>query len=160
VIATASAHNQDYARSLGADEVVDYRASKFEDVIRDADAVFDTVGGGALSRSWGVLKPGGKLATIAAAGEVASDDRVRKAFFIVEANRGQLAEVARRIDAGYSGRRSMGYSHSQRPEPPTSTGPGVGKRCCGSYKASEGTARLTLPCQAPRAKLLVLPVFS
>jgi NADPH:quinone reductase-like Zn-dependent oxidoreductase len=100
VIATASAHNLDYVRGLGADEVVDYRATRFEHAVRDLDAVFDTVGGETLSRSWGVLKPGGKLVTIAASGEVATDERTRQAFFIVEANRAQLVEVARLIDAG------------------------------------------------------------
>lgn len=100
VIATASGRNLDNVQSLGADEVVDYRASKFEDVIRDVAAVFDTVGGESLARSWGVLKPDGKLVTIAASGEVDPDERTKQAFFIVEANRAQLVEVARLIDAG------------------------------------------------------------
>ena len=99
VIATASAHNLERVRALGADEGIDYRASKFEDVLRHADAVFDTVGGETLARSWGALKPGGKLVTIAASGEVATDERTKQAFFIVEANRAQLVEVARLIDS-------------------------------------------------------------
>ncbi len=100
VIATASAHNFDYVKGLGADEVIDYRAGRFEDAARDVDAVFDTVGGETLARSWGVLKPGGRLVTIAASGEVDPDERTKAAFFIVEANRAQLAEVARLIDGG------------------------------------------------------------
>lgn len=100
VIATASGHNHDYVRSLGADEVIDYRATRFEDAVSDMDIVFDTVGGETLARSWGVLKPGGKLVTIAAAGEIATDERIRQAFYIVEANRTQLTEVARLIDEG------------------------------------------------------------
>lgn len=100
VIATASAHNLEHVRTLGADEVIDYRTGRFEDVVRDVDAVFDTAGGETLARSWGVLKPGSKLVTIATAGEVATDERTQKAFFIVEANRAQLTEVARLIDEG------------------------------------------------------------
>jgi NADPH:quinone reductase-like Zn-dependent oxidoreductase len=46
--------------------VIDYRATRFEDVVRDIDQVFDTVGSETLERSWGVLKPGGMLVTIAA----------------------------------------------------------------------------------------------
>src|SRR5262245_12229065 len=69
VIGTASAANLDFVRSLGAHEVIDYRAERFEDVARDVDVVFDTVGGETLERSWGVLKPGGRLVTIAASGE-------------------------------------------------------------------------------------------
>jgi NADPH:quinone reductase-like Zn-dependent oxidoreductase len=100
VIGTASAANLDFVRSLGADEVIDYRAERFEDVVRDVDMVFDTVGGETLERSWGVLKPGGRLVTIAASGEQTTDERVRAAYFIVEPSRTQLSEIARLIDGG------------------------------------------------------------
>jgi NADPH:quinone reductase-like Zn-dependent oxidoreductase len=100
VIGTASASNLDFVRGLGADEVIDYRAQRFDDVVRDIDVVLDTVGGETLARSWNVLKPGGKLITVAASEEQTEEQRVRDAFFIVEANRTQLAEDARMIDAG------------------------------------------------------------
>ena len=100
VIGTASAANLDFVRSLGADEVIDYRAGRFEDVARDVDVVFDTVGGETLERSWSMLKPGGRLVTIAASGEQTTDERVRAAYFIVEPSRTQLAEIARLIDGG------------------------------------------------------------
>ena len=66
VIGTASAPNLDVVRALGADEVIDYRATRFEESVRDMDAVLDTVGGETLQRSRGVLKSGGTLVTIAA----------------------------------------------------------------------------------------------
>ena len=100
VTGTASAANRDFVRSLGADEVIDYRAERFEGVVRDVDVVFDTVGGETLERSWGVLKPGGRLVTVAASGERTTDERVRAAYFIVEPSRAQLAEIARLIDGG------------------------------------------------------------
>jgi NADPH:quinone reductase-like Zn-dependent oxidoreductase len=100
VTGTASAGNLDFVRSLGADEAIDYRAERFEDAVRDVDVVFDTVGGPTLARSWGVLKPGGKLVTIAASEERTTDERTRAAFFIVEPSRTQLAEIARLIDGG------------------------------------------------------------
>jgi NADPH:quinone reductase-like Zn-dependent oxidoreductase len=100
VIGTASASNLAFVRGLGADEVIDYRAERFEDVVHDLDVVFDTVGGETLERSWGVLTPGGRLVTIATSGEGSQDARTREAFFIVQANRTQLAEIARLIDAG------------------------------------------------------------
>src|SRR5215470_6833882 len=100
VTGTASAANLDFVRSLGADEVIDYRAERFEDVVRDVDVVFDTVGGETLERSWGVLKPGGRLVTVAASGEQTTDERIRAAYFIVEPSRTQLAEIARLIDGG------------------------------------------------------------
>jgi NADPH:quinone reductase-like Zn-dependent oxidoreductase len=100
VIGTASAHNLGFVRGLGADQVIDYRVTRFEDAVRDLDVVFDTVGGETLERSWGVLRPGGRLVTVAASGEGASDPRTRSAFFIVQANREQLGEIARLIDEG------------------------------------------------------------
>jgi NADPH:quinone reductase-like Zn-dependent oxidoreductase len=100
VIGTASTSNLDFVRDLGADEVVDHRTTRFEDVVRDVDVVFDTVGGETLARSWDVLRPGGTLVTIAASEERTPAPRVRDAFFIVEPNRAQLGEIARLIDAG------------------------------------------------------------
>jgi NADPH:quinone reductase-like Zn-dependent oxidoreductase len=100
VIGTASAHNLDYVRDIGAEQVIDYGAERFEDAVREADVVFDTVGGEILARSWGVLKPGGRMITIAASGEQTSDPKVRDAFFIVEPNALQLAVLASLIDGG------------------------------------------------------------
>lgn len=66
VIATASAANHDYVRSLGADEVIDYRSQDFAKAVSGCDAVFDTVGGDVTMRSFAVLRPGGRLATVGA----------------------------------------------------------------------------------------------
>lgn len=65
VITTTSAANADYVRSLGADEVIDYRATDFTQVVRDCAAVLDTVGGDVAQRSFSVLRPGGRAAFIA-----------------------------------------------------------------------------------------------
>src|SRR5262245_18993769 len=100
VIGTASAQSLDFVRALGADEVLDYQVTQFEERVRDMDAVLDTVGGETLQRSWGVLKSSGTLVTIATQSEGTQDPAVRDAFFIVEANRRQLAEIARLIDDG------------------------------------------------------------
>lgn len=64
VIATASAANHAYLRQIGADETIDYRNTRFEDVVRDVDVVVDTVGGETLARSAGVLRDGGRLVTL------------------------------------------------------------------------------------------------
>jgi len=100
VCATASAKNLDFVRELGADEVVDYKTGRFEDVARDMDLVFDAAGGDTLSRSWAVLRPGGRMVTIAAGEEATNDQRTKDAFFIVQPNRTQLAEIALLLDAG------------------------------------------------------------
>jgi NADPH:quinone reductase-like Zn-dependent oxidoreductase len=100
VIGTASSANLELIAKLGADEVIDYRASRFEDRTQNVDVVFDGVGGEMLARSWSMLKPGGRMVTIAAAGEHTGDQRIRDAFFIVEPNQKQLTEVAKLLDAG------------------------------------------------------------
>ena len=100
VITTVSTQDIDFVKRLGADEAIDYKASRFEKEIRDVDVVFDAVGGDTLERSWGVLKPSGRLVTIAADSEGTADQRVKDAFFIVEPNQKQLVEIAKQLDAG------------------------------------------------------------
>jgi NADPH:quinone reductase-like Zn-dependent oxidoreductase len=94
VTVTVSPANIDFVGGLGADEVIDYRAERFEKRVQGVDAVFDTVGGDTLRRSLTVLKPGGRLVTIAASEEDARDERIREAFFIVETRRAELEEIA------------------------------------------------------------------
>ena len=65
VITTASAANHEYVSGLGADEIVDYNARDFTQVVNNCDAVLDTVGGDVAQRSFAVLKPGGRAAFIA-----------------------------------------------------------------------------------------------
>jgi len=65
VIATASAANHDYVRALGAHETIDYRTQDFTKIVKDVDAVFDTAGGDVTQRSFGVLRAGGRLASVA-----------------------------------------------------------------------------------------------
>ena len=63
VFATASANNYELVKSLGADEVIDYRTQDFAR-LRDIDLVLDTVGGETLEKSWSVLRAGGRVATL------------------------------------------------------------------------------------------------
>jgi NADPH:quinone reductase-like Zn-dependent oxidoreductase len=99
VTATASARDLAFVAALGAEEVIDYRASRFEDCVRDMNVVFDTVGGETLERSWKVLERSGRMLTIAHGAAAAQDDWTRKAFFIVEPNQKQLTRIAGMLDA-------------------------------------------------------------
>src|SRR4030095_13148422 len=100
VIGTASGHNLEFVRSLGADEVIDYRARSFEDAVTGVDVVFDTVGGHPPARRGGVRGLGATMLTPAADAEHTREQRVKDAFFIVEPNREQLTRISRMIDAG------------------------------------------------------------
>ena len=64
VITTASAANHAYVKSLGADQVIDYSKEDFSKVVKDVDAVFETVGGDVAMRSFAVVKSGGRAAFI------------------------------------------------------------------------------------------------
>lgn len=102
VIGTASAGNRDFVRELGADTVLDYQAAPFEASVRDADLVFDTIGGDTQARSWKVLKRGGKLVSIVSppSAELAVAHGVQAAYVFVQPNAVQLAEIAELADQG------------------------------------------------------------
>ena len=102
VIGTASGKNEDFVRSLGADEFVDYTREKFEEVVKEVDVVYDTVGGDTLERSFQVLKRGGYLVTTVAppSKEKAEKFGVRIAMVGVIPSAQQLDEINRLIAAG------------------------------------------------------------
>ena len=64
VIGTCSTANLDFVKSLGADRVIDYTTTAFEDVVKEVDLVVDAVGGYTEDRSWSVLKRGGILVSL------------------------------------------------------------------------------------------------
>ncbi|MCV7020708.1 NADP-dependent oxidoreductase [Mycolicibacterium aichiense] len=89
-------------RELGATTVIDTRADAFDAPGAVYDVVVDTVGGQTMERSFGVLRPGGRLVTLAAPpppGKAEEFD-VDATFFIVTPDRAQLAELAALVDAG------------------------------------------------------------
>jgi NADPH:quinone reductase-like Zn-dependent oxidoreductase len=101
VIGTASARNHEFLRKLGADQVVDYDESRFEDAVRPVDVVLDTMGGDVQQRSWRVLKPGGILVSIVSppSAEAAAAHGVRQAFVFTQPDADQLAEISALVDA-------------------------------------------------------------
>src|SRR5215475_3163757 len=102
VIATASVENDSYVRRLGADGVIDYRTRRFEERVKDLDAVLDTVGGETLDRSYRVLKRGGIIVSSAAQPfreraeqlrERAEQRGVRAFFFLVQVTTERLKMI-------------------------------------------------------------------
>lgn len=102
VLATASARNADFLRDLGADQVIDYATTRFEDVAHDLDVVLDLVGGDTLTRSWQVVRAGGVLVSVVDPLPAASAPRpeVRFVYFIVEPSGEQLRQIGGLLDAG------------------------------------------------------------
>lgn len=66
VITTASAKNRERCLAFGADEVIDYRSTRFDEALRDVDVVLDTQGGDTLLRSIAITRPGGHVISITA----------------------------------------------------------------------------------------------
>jgi NADPH:quinone reductase-like Zn-dependent oxidoreductase len=108
VIATGSARNTSWLRELGASEVIDYSTTRFEDAVRDIDAVIDLIGNvkdDTATRSLGVLRPGGIIvngpsgswATMAQDAEAAG---VRATGFQVTPDGSTLAIISRLLDSG------------------------------------------------------------
>jgi len=101
-IATAATDDISFVRDLGADTVVDYRTQRFEDEVRDVDAVIDLVGGETQNRSFQVLRRGGKLISAVSKPDQKLAERhgVEASFFLVNVTRQYLTEIGRLVDGG------------------------------------------------------------
>lgn len=102
VIGTASAQNRDFLLELGANEVVDYQMTPFEEVVEAVDVVLDTIGGDVQERSWQVLKPNGMLVSIVSppSQDRAAAQQSRSAYVFIQPRADWLTEMAQLIDAG------------------------------------------------------------
>jgi NADPH:quinone reductase-like Zn-dependent oxidoreductase len=102
VIATASGRDLAYVRGCGADEAIGVGAQRFENAVRDADAVIDLVGGELQTRSFAVLRSGGALVSAVSPPDqaLANCRGVRALFFLVDVTTERLAELASMIENG------------------------------------------------------------
>ena len=106
VIATASSSNHAFLAELGADQLIDYNVTRFEDVVSEVDLVLNTVSGDTLGRSLSVLKKGGLVASLAdeptpEQQAKAAELGVRAVWFLVHPSREQLIRLADLIDSGH-----------------------------------------------------------
>jgi NADPH:quinone reductase-like Zn-dependent oxidoreductase len=102
VVATAADKDHALVRSLGAETVLDYQATRFEDIVRDVDAVIDLVGGDVQARSFAVLKRGGTLISAVSPPDqsLAAQYGVKAAFFLVDVTTERLGRIATMIETG------------------------------------------------------------
>ncbi len=102
VIGTASGADIDYLKSMGIDNVIDYKREHFEDKVNDVDAVVDLVGGDTLARSYAVVKKGGVLATTVQPIDEAAAKRagIRAVQVFMKRNAKDLTELARLVQQG------------------------------------------------------------
>jgi NADPH:quinone reductase-like Zn-dependent oxidoreductase len=101
-VVTAGTDDLEYVRVLGADKVVDYQKQRFEDEIRDADAVLDLVGGDTQARSFQILRQGGTLISTVSEPDqsLATRHGITAAFFLVDVTTERLREICTLIDRG------------------------------------------------------------
>jgi NADPH:quinone reductase-like Zn-dependent oxidoreductase len=102
VIGTASANNLDFLRELGADEVVDYNTTRFEEAVPEVDLVIDTMGGETQQRSWKICKSGGALLSLveAPSAEEGAARGVRHELIGAYPDPAILGELAALVSAG------------------------------------------------------------
>ena len=101
VIATASTRNQVLLAQLGADQAIDYTATKFEDAVKNVDVVLDAVGGDTLARSYGVVKKGGIIVSIAGQPDQTELDKhgIRGSQMMAHPDAKVLEELTKLIEA-------------------------------------------------------------
>jgi NADPH2:quinone reductase len=106
VTGTASGRNEAFVRGLGAGHFIDYTARHFDEVAKDIDVQFDTVGKAVQDRCWGVMKKGGIVVSIVPdhgplSQEKAAQYGVRVANVGVRPNGATLAAIAKLVEAGH-----------------------------------------------------------
>ncbi len=103
VIGTASKRNDAFLREIGADEIVDYQSTRFEQVVGNVDVVLDPRGGEMRQRSWATLRPGGILVSLKGIPreEAAAHPDVRGQYMLAKPNGMQLARIAQLVDKSY-----------------------------------------------------------
>ncbi|PXX48644.1 NADP-dependent oxidoreductase [Aquitalea magnusonii] len=102
---TTSTGNVDLVRSLGADEVVDYKKQEFETVLRDYDAVLGTTRGDSIEKSLAILKPGSRIVSLVGPLDAAFARRKRLNFvlrFVFGLMSRKIMRLARQRDVSYS----------------------------------------------------------
>ena len=97
-----STADKEFVSDLGADQVIDYKAEKFEDLVEPVDLVFDLIGGETQERSFSVVKPEGALISTLQEPDKgrAAERNIRVGRYTAQPNGGQLQEIADLIDEG------------------------------------------------------------
>ena len=132
VIGTATGADIEYLKSLGIEEVVDYKRERFEEKAAGVDAVVDLVGGETLARSYSIVKKGGVLATTVQPIDESAAKRagIRAVQVIMKRNAADLEELAQLVEKGALKPRlnkAMSLSQAKEAQELSETGKAQGK---------------------------------
>jgi NADPH:quinone reductase-like Zn-dependent oxidoreductase len=102
VSTTVGTDDIDFARELGADQVIDYERERFEDQVHDVDLVLDLVAGETQARSWNVLREGGTLVSTLSepSQRDAKEHHARGESYLAQPNARELQQIAKWIEEG------------------------------------------------------------
>ena len=100
VATTVNTNDKQFVQELGANQVIDYRAQNFEDILHDYDSVLDTVGGETYRRSFKVLRKGGIIVSMLEQpnSELMNQYGIKAIFQFTQVNRERLTKLAGWVD--------------------------------------------------------------
>jgi NADPH:quinone reductase-like Zn-dependent oxidoreductase len=100
VATTVDTKDRQFVQELGANQMIDYKAQNFEDILHDYDAVFDTVGSETYTRSLKVLKKGGIIVSMLEQpnSELMNQYGIKAIFQFTQVNGERLTKVAQWVD--------------------------------------------------------------
>jgi alcohol dehydrogenase len=100
VSTTVNVNDKQFVQELGADKIIDYKSQKFEDLLHDYDAVYDTIGGDTYKRSFKVLKKGGIVISMLEQpnSELMQQYGVKATFQFTQVNNERLTKLAQWVD--------------------------------------------------------------
>ena len=106
MVTTSSAKNRDFLLSLGADQHIDYREQKFEEILKDIDFVLDGMGGAVLENSLKVVKDGGTIVSLPThefseeLKAAAEPRKIKLEFVLVTSNGEDMNTLKEQIESG------------------------------------------------------------
>lgn len=102
IATTAAKSDFEFVRHLGADQTIDYKSQDFTELVRDYDAVYDTVGGETTVKSYSVLKPGGTLVSMVSQADegLAKKHKINFVAQFTQTTSERLVRVAELVDSG------------------------------------------------------------
>ena len=100
VSTTVDINDNQFVQELGADQTIDYKSQKFEDLLHDYDAVYDTIGGDTYKRSFKVLKKDGIIISMLEQpnSELMQQYGVKATLQFTQVNRKRLTKLAQWVD--------------------------------------------------------------